>query len=248
MRAALLAPVVCVAVGLAPAPSLAKRPRKAAAARPGRLVVTSEPAGALVEAQSDGAEVQGETPFSRELPAGSYIVAVSAPGHRPVLQTVVVEPKQDTTVHVRLQAKPPAAPPSPPPGPPPPSTPTPAPTEAPSEPGGPLLDVSWPGLAALAGGALLLAGGGVFGALSRSAEDDRDALKAESLAREVPYAEVRARDESARDRALLANVLLAGGVLAAAAGGVLLFTDLGEELGLAHVDGGAVLVLRGELP
>jgi len=239
LRRALLA---TTALALLPAMSAAKRPRKPSGAPLGRLVVTSEPAGALVEAQSDGAEVQGETPFSKQLPPGSYIVAVSAPGHRSVLRTVAVEARQDATVHVRLRPKPAAAAPPPPPPPPPEAS------KPPEESTTPLLGPRWPGLAALAGGVLLLAGGGVFGALALGAEDDRDALNAESRERAVPYSEVRGRDEVARDRALLANVLLAGGALAAAAGGVLLLTDLGAEAQVAGAPGGAVVRLQGRLP
>ncbi len=188
-----------------------------------RLMVVSKPKGARVVVRGQGREIPGTTPLSRWLPVGSWHVRVSADGHEEWTQEVLAEAGRPLNLVARLKAEGAAA------AEPAPEKeaetkkrrkkrrkPKPPPTAA-AEGGSP---VPW---LVLGGGGALAAGGAVFGVLAGSARDERDALKGAG----TTYDAYQEKQETAKSRALVANVLYVAGGVAAATGVVLLLLDDG---------------------
>ena len=227
-----------------------------------QVSVASEPAGARVELRSEGGEVvRGRTPYSGWLTFSRWEVRVSLEGYKPAEQTVDVERGRPVEVSVALeeaaeQPAPPAAEPVVAPEPRPAEE---APSVAVAEPvvqredaEAPRRGGGWGPWAVAGGGVAALAAGGVVGWLAGSAESERDRLREEVvLLAEAPsqQAAIRSEDESARSRALAANVLYVAGGLAVAAGAAWLVLSGGEAAaGAVRVGvrpGGVVLTWRG---
>ena len=115
------------------------------------------------------------------------------------------------------------------------------------DPGG---GASWLALGSLGAGAALLVGGGVVGLMASQDETARDELIDESKSRDVSLSEYQDKDDAARSKALVSNVLLGTGALAAAVGAVLWLTaDDGAAgwVGWAPAPGGAAVVVGGRL-
>lgn len=110
-------------------------------------------------------------------------------------------------------AQPMAAMAAPPPSPPPAKAAVPASATEPEESQGPWYP--W-AIAAVGGG--LLVGGGFMGWQASESVDDRDKLVRTSGQSDVSFGEFEEQDETARDKAILANVLIVSGALAAAVG------------------------------
>ncbi len=200
----------------------------------GRVLVTSEPDGAFVRVRLEGGgeTVEGATPFSEWLPFGHHELTVSKDGYEPFTRAMVVQPKASTEVAVELARS--VAEPAPPPAPEEPgdgwgsdeeSETVPPPPPPPAPPSPEAAGVGWVTWATLGAAAGLLGGGAALGLLARQEEEARDGLLADAQTRpnDVRYVDYEARDEAARSRALVANVLLGVGAAAAVAGGVLLF-------------------------
>ncbi|UJR84682.1 serine/threonine-protein kinase [Sandaracinus amylolyticus] len=94
----------------APAPTVAATPVEAPAARPTRVIVTSDPAGAEVRARGD---VIGTTPLEQEIAGerGERVeLEVTLEGHRPARVPAVLQ-GDSVAVHVELHELAPVAPP-----------------------------------------------------------------------------------------------------------------------------------------
>ena len=223
--------------------------------------VSSEPSGARVELRPESGEVvRGRTPYRGWLTFGRWEVRVTLEGREPAARTVEVEQGRPAEVSVALErpaapAEEPAVEPEPAP---PPVEELPAAAAVPEavvqrqdaktqrRQGG------WEPWAVAGGGAVALAAGGVLGWLSASAESERDRLREEVVRLEEAgsqQAAIRSEDESARSRALAANVLYVAGGLAAAAGAAWLLLSVGEGeaagVGVEVRPGGLSLTWRG---
>ena len=91
-----------------------------------------------------------------------------------------------------------------------------------------------PALVSLGAGVALLGGGVVFGILTNSANDKLDSLKS----RKVTAAELDKQKDEADSNALLANGMLAAGVVAVGAGVALMMMGGDEGGGEGGGDGG----------
>ena len=220
------------------------------------LDLAVEPGDAMVAITGGGRELTMSAPVSRWLKAGTWSVRVTAAGYEPWKRELVLEAGTPVQVEVRLEKEGASAEgpskgtvsrdpePGEEPEPEPVEDPAPAAGPPPAQGGGGSL-VPW--LAMGAGGALL-AGGAVFALLAGQSRDERDALKESRTFHE----EIVAKQEEAEGRALLANVLLGAGAVAAGTGVVLLLVG-GDEAGSASagrlrplpLSGGGGLVLEG---
>ena len=224
----------------------------------GEVSLRSEPNGATVTLQSEeGARRKGGTPYLDWLEAGTWTVRVALDGHEALEDQVVVG--VGGSVERLFELKPPA-PEAPP------RKPKPKPKLAKAD---DLVPTSGPDGRAVAGeepadapsggsgvaawltlgaGGLLLAGGTTFGVLAGQAAADLERYRDEPGTATRAQAEA-AREASERD-ALLANVLLGAGVVAAGAGVALLLLGGDEETahaGLLPVPGGGLVTVVGEL-
>ena len=196
------------------------------------LDLTATPEGAMVVIRGGGRELTMSVPVSRWLKAGSWQITVSAPGHDSWERRIVVEAGAPKRFEVELREEAAAAPP--PAEEPKPRTPKPKPAESPppaaaaEAPGGEGGGSLVPWLAMGAGGALL-AGGAAFAVLAGQSQDARDALKGTGAF----YDDVQAKQDEAEGRALVGNVLLGAGAVAAGTGLVLLLLG-GDEAGEAR--------------
>ena len=200
----------------------------------GRLVVESDVPAARVEVA--GAEpLEGDAPLSHWIPVGEATVTVWAEGHEVWESKVTMRPGLTEHVRARFRRRqsqvaaggeprePTASEAAADAG---------ADADAPFEPmempslmrevGGRTTGPPWPALASLGAGGALLAGGGLFGLLSRAAERERDDLAGASWQRNIRWSEAREQEEKAISRALAANVLLGVGAASALTGLVLL--------------------------
>lgn len=141
------------------------RQRHAALAKsPGKLLLTTVPAGASVAV--NGEAQMGESPFSLTLPGGTHRISVTAPDHDGQEIEVEVKPFGSVEATVTLTAKPAPAPAPPPSEEPPAEAPEPpAPKEAPSK-------VPAYVTLGLAGAGLVV--GTIFGLQAMSAKSDFD--------------------------------------------------------------------------
>jgi len=194
-----------------------------------RVQVASSPGGALVRVKLEGGDrrLEGGTPFAEWLPFGAHNLEVRKEGYEPVRRELVVRPDAPVEMTVELAAIPspvvePVA-----------EAPEPDPTRADEVveedavvgaaapvPAAAAAGAGWPAWIAAGAGVAMLAGGGVFGLLAGSAIGDRDALYAKSAERMTApsYAGYESHDDTARSRALTANVLLVAGAVTLAAG------------------------------
>ena len=179
-----------------------------------RLIVRSEPTGALVKARADGGGAddggEGTTPFSEWLPFGDYVVTVSAEGRPAARRRVVLRPGAARTLMVDLDADGPDA----------------REAEADGDPVEPPAesrieeseDQGGNGWWWYAAAGTLVAGGLALAALAEAEESDRDELIDRSREEEVRWSAVRDKDDKAQRNALGAWVLLGAGGVAAVTG------------------------------
>jgi len=204
-----------------------------------QLKVWSKPGGALVQVEGVDGKTTGKTPFARYLPFGSYDVTVSKSGARGSARGVVVKPGEPTAVKLELASvgdgkkkrkkrrKKRAVEP---------------------RGGGGAGRLPW---AVVGGGAALVAGGAIFGALGSQAEQERDDLLSTAVDKDqaaAQEAKAKEQDDLARSRSLIANGLyVAGG--AAVVAGVVWWALAGDgqeaSVGLQPLPGGVGLVVGG---
>ena len=115
--------------------------------------------------------------------------------------------------------------------------------------------MGWLAPATVGLGAALLAGGGVFGWLSSQSVEDRNALVGKSWDDDIDCSDYQKHDDTAGRRALMANVLLGAGAVAAVSGVVMWWTASGgaegtaaQRLRVVPAPAGAVVVWSEVLP
>jgi len=222
----------------------------------GLVEVVTEPPGGLVVVMVKDTAVEGVSPYKEWLPFGERELTVSMEGHERFETVIVVRPDVITRVEAKLTPRDGLKPGRQP------TTraashaavdasaslPTGEASEDAPEGG------SWAAVASFCVAGALLGGAGVFSLLTQSAVEERDQLLQDSLEERVTLAQVREQDDRVGTHALLANVLLGAGAVAATTGAILLLAGGTEEaggvprsLGVAPSATGLTLVLRGEL-
>ena len=188
----------------------------------GEVSIVTTPPGATVLLSRDDQQITGNSPVNRWLPAGTWKLEVSLPDHEEhqgkvsvaLGRRAEVSLKLKSTAEIEAEAK--AAE---------------AEAEAKAEKDSAAKEAeaasreetgsgaapSWPVFSALTSGGVMVVGAGVFGFLAAGAKDDLESAKAGV----TDFPTLQGLQDDYEGHTLAANVLLAGGVLALAAGGAL---------------------------